>query len=79
MKRQLDTFVVQQRIIDGFFNLTDLLNNWNAFNGTKKELFEMERQIAMLINDGFLKNKEQVIQYLRKKYTEKYVPKCLRQ
>ena len=39
----------------------------------------MERQIAMLINDGFLKNKEQVIQYLRKKYTEKYVPKCLRQ
>ena len=43
------------------------------------ELFEMERLVAMLINDGFLKSKEQVILYLRKKYTEKYVPKCLRQ
>lgn len=43
------------------------------------ELFEMERQVAMLINDGFLKSREQVILYLRKKYTEKYVPKCLRQ
>lgn len=66
--------------------------NWVVFNNhqkeirndygeeqKQKELFEMERQIAMLINDGFLKNKEQVIQYLRKKYTEKYVPKCLRQ
>lgn len=214
MKRQLDTFVVQQRTIDGFFNLTNMLNNWNAFNGTKKELkdyfdnkatqefikaladeenlhggkspyvkskaradrgggtwghpllfidfamwlnpvfkvkvlkfvsdqmlayrneageaykalssavgkiiapnnmkqqmpqiakainwvvfnnhqkeirndygeeqkqkelFEMERQVAMLINDGFLKSREQVVQYLRKKYTEKYIPKCLRQ
>lgn len=214
MKRQLGKFVVQQRTKDGFFNLTDLLNNWNTYNSTKKELkdyfdnkatqefikaladeenlhgekspyvkskaradrgggtwghpllfidfamwlnpvfkvkvlkfvsdqmlayrneageaykvlssavgkiiapnnmkqqmpqiakainwvvfnnhqkeirndygeeqkqkelFEMERQVAMLINDGFLKSKEQVILYLRKKYTEKYVPKCLRQ
>lgn len=66
--------------------------NWVVFNNhqkeirndygekkKQKELFEMERQVAMLINDGFLKSKEQVILYLRKKYTEKYVPKCLRQ
>ena len=63
--------------------------NWVVFNNhqkeirndygeeqKQKELFEMERQVAMLINDGFLKSKEQVIQYLRKKYTQKYVPKC---
>lgn len=66
--------------------------NWVVFNNhqkeirndygeeqKQKELFEMERQVAMLINDGFLKSKEQVILYLRKKYNEKYVPKCLRQ
>lgn len=44
----------------------------------QKELFEMERQIAMLINDGFLKNENEVIAYLRKKYAEKFFPKCLR-
>lgn len=65
--------------------------NWVVFNNHQKEirndfgeeqkqreLFEMERQVAMLINDGFLRNKEQVILYLRRKYTEKYIPECLR-
>lgn len=65
--------------------------NWVVFNNHQKEirndfgeeqkqreLFEMEKQVAMLINDGFLKNKEQVIVYLRRKYTEKYIPQCLR-
>lgn len=65
--------------------------NWVVFNNHQKEirndfgeeqkqreLFEMERQVAMLINDGFLKSKEQVIIYLRRKYTEKYIPECLR-
>lgn len=32
----------------------------------------------MLINDGFLRSKEEVIIYLRRKYTEKYIPECLR-
>lgn len=45
----------------------------------QKEYFELKKQVAVLINDGFLKSKEQVILYLRKKYNEKYVPKCLRQ
>ena len=65
--------------------------NWVVFNKHQKEirndfgeeqkqreLFEMERQIAMLINDGFLRSKEEVIIYLRRKYTEKYIPECLR-
>lgn len=42
------------------------------------ELFNMERQIAMLINDGFIRSYGQVIEYLRKKYTEKYLPPVLK-
>lgn len=42
------------------------------------ELFNMERQIAMLINDGFLHSYDQVIEYLRRKYTEKYLPAVLK-
>lgn len=42
------------------------------------ELFTMERQVAMLINDGFLRTYDQVIDYLRMKYSEKYLPKVLR-
>lgn len=37
----------------------------------------MERQVAMLINDGFLHSYGQVIEYLRKKYSEKYLPSVL--
>ena len=37
------------------------------------ELFNMERQVAMLINDGFLKSYNNVLEYLRKKYSEKYL------
>ena len=37
------------------------------------ELFNMERQVAMLINDGFLKSYNHVLEYLRKKYSEKYL------
>ncbi len=44
----------------------------------QRELFEMERQIAMLINDGFLRSKDEVINYLRRKFSEKYIPQCLR-
>lgn len=37
------------------------------------ELFNMERQVAMLINDGFLKSYNHVLEYLRKKYSENYL------
>ena len=56
-----------------------LLRNECRIEDKQKEYFKLEKHVAMLINDGFLKSKEQVILYLRKKYTEKYVPKCLRQ
>ncbi len=42
------------------------------------ELFNMERQVAMLINDGFLHSYDHVIEYLRKKYVEKYLPSVLK-
>jgi hypothetical protein len=38
----------------------------------------MERQVAMLINDGFLRSYDHVIEYLRKKYVEKYLPSVLK-
>lgn len=31
-------FKVEQRTVDGFFNATELLKQWNVHNGTKKEL-----------------------------------------
>ena len=43
----------------------EIQNNYGE-EQKQKELFEMERQIAMLINDGFLKGKDEVIVYLRK-------------
>ena len=38
MKRNLADFVVEQRTVDGYFNLTGLLNSWNTKMGTKKKL-----------------------------------------
>lgn len=38
----------------------------------QKEYFELEKQVAMLINDGFLKTGEEVVIYLRKKFIKKY-------
>lgn len=62
--------------------------NWVIFNAHEKmmrnkvgeenkmrELFELERKVAELINEGFIKTYEQLLSYLRKKYTEKNYPK----
>ena len=40
-----------------------------------KELFEFERQVAMLINDGFLQSYGQTMNYLRAKYVQRHTPK----
>lgn len=39
---------------------------------TQKEYFELERQVAMLVNEGFLKTPEDVANYLRRKFQQKY-------
>lgn len=38
MIRPMGEFKVEQRTVDGFFNATELLKQWNLHNGTKKEL-----------------------------------------
>lgn len=43
----------------------------------QRELFELEHKVAELINDGFLKTYDDIINYLRKKWKEKYTPKVL--
>lgn len=54
------------------------IRNKEGEESKQYELFNMERQVAMLINDGFIRSYEQVIEYLRKKYTEKYLPSVLK-
>ena len=49
------------------------MRNKHGEESKQYELFNMERQVAMLINDGFLHSYDQVIEYLRKKYSEKEV------
>ena len=39
---------------------------------TQKEYFLLERQVAMLIDDGFLKTPEEAVNYLREKFQRKY-------
>lgn len=53
------------------------MRNKHGEESKQYELFSMERQVAMLINDGFLHSYGQVIEYLRKKYSEKYLPSVL--
>lgn len=54
------------------------MRNKQGEESKQYELFNMERQVAMLINDGFIRSYEQVIDYLRRKYSEKYLPSVLR-
>lgn len=71
-------------------NIADAIN-WVAFNRSSKnernlhgdetsqlKLAELERHIASLINEGFIRSYDQLINYLRKKWQEKYQPKVLR-
>lgn len=64
--------------------------NWVVFNQSARgernnhgeessqfELAELERTISMLINEGFIRSYDQLINYLRKKWQEKYQPKVL--
>lgn len=49
-----------------------LLRNEYGTEDKQKEYFELERQVAMLIEDGFLKSGNAVINYLRMKFQKKY-------
>ncbi len=48
------------------------LRNEYGTEEKQKEYFELEKQVAMLINDGFLKTPDDVANYLRRKFQQKY-------
>ena len=54
-----------------------LVRNDKGTEDMQRDLFELEHKVAGLINDGFLKNYDDVINYLRKKWREKHTPRVL--
>jgi len=48
------------------------LRNEYGTEEKQKEYFELEKQVAMLIEEGFLKTPEEVANYLRRKFQKKY-------
>lgn len=52
----------------------------NEYGSEKKqrELWALERKLADLVEDGFITTYDQMIDYLRKKWINKYQPKVLR-
>ena len=52
-----------------------MMRNTHASEDTMRELFELERRLAENINDGLITNFDQAINFLRKRYSNKYYPK----
>lgn len=48
------------------------LRNEYGTEEKQKEYFELEKQVAMLVNEGFLRTPEDVAIYLRRKFQNKY-------
>lgn len=48
------------------------LRNEYGTEERQKEYFELEKQVAMLVNEGFLRTPEDVANYLRRKFQNKY-------
>lgn len=48
------------------------LRNEYGTEEKQKEYFELEKQVAMLVNEGFLRTPEDVANYLRRKFQKKY-------
>lgn len=54
------------------------IRNQKGSEDLMMELFHMERKLADLIKEKFLHNYEQVMNYLRARYQDKYTPKVLK-
>lgn len=54
-----------------------LIRNDKGTEDMQRELFEMERKVSQLIFDGFLKSYDEIMNYLRKKWRDKYTPAIL--
>lgn len=49
-----------------------MIRNEYGTEEKQREYFELEKQVAMLIEDGFLKSGDAVVNYLRTKFQKKY-------
>ena len=52
----------------------NMIRNDKGTEQDQRKLYEMERKVASLISDGFLKDHGQVMNYLRKKFQERTIP-----
>lgn len=55
-----------------------MLRNKKGSEESMRELFELERRLAENINDGLIKDFEQAITFLRRRYANKYYPKVFK-
>ena len=51
------------------------IRNSKGTEELQRELFELERKLTELINDGFITSYQQLINYMMQKYYAKYTPK----
>jgi hypothetical protein len=58
-------------------NHEPLIMNKQADETLLRERAELEKDISKLINFGFVKTYEALLEYLRKRWQEKWQPKCL--
>lgn len=54
------------------------IRNSKGTEELQRELFEQERKLTELINDGFITSYQQLINYMLQKYYEKYTPKVFK-
>lgn len=74
-------FQVQQRAKDGMFinfvvfgEHRPAIRNDKGTEEDQRKLYEMERKVSSLINEGFLKSYDEVMDYLRRRYRERNMP-----
>jgi len=53
------------------------IRNKQAEESKVRELYELEKDVAKLINGNFIKTFDHLISYLRKRWSEKYIPTVL--
>lgn len=61
-----------------FGNHEKMARNKYGYEHKQRELYQIEKKITDLINEGFIKNYDSLIGYLRKKYQEVQYPKVFR-
>jgi len=55
-----------------------LLRNKNGEEKSLRDLWQLERKIADLINEGFITTYDSLIGYLRNQYQTRHIPACIR-